>query len=74
MGYYGDVSVGRARQPPEWIFSLIRGSVLAFSALGGVAIVSTRLHYTIDVFIALYVTHRSWTVYHNYLRYVINRH
>ncbi|OQS04246.1 hypothetical protein THRCLA_03511 [Thraustotheca clavata] len=48
----------------SWTLPLLRYSVYAGSFFGVFAIVGTRLHYTLDVLIAIYVTIQTWHTYH----------
>ncbi|KDO21551.1 hypothetical protein SPRG_13362 [Saprolegnia parasitica CBS 223.65] len=47
-----------------WTLPLVKYSVWTGSFLGVFAIVGTRLHYTLDVLIAIYVTIQTWHTYH----------
>ena len=61
--------VFRSSHTPEAVCKAIRGLVYAYVALGAVLIIGTRLHYTLDVVIALGVTYQVFSQYHSYLRY-----
>lgn len=50
---------------PAGTHKALRVAVYAISIAGIVAIVGTRLHYTLDVVIAIYITWRSWDSYHS---------
>lgn len=43
---------------------MVRYCIYLGTALGVFAIIGTRLHYTLDVLIAMYVTMQVWSTYH----------
>ncbi|CAK4079270.1 unnamed protein product [Aphanomyces euteiches] len=47
-----------------WVLTLVQTATVIGSTLGAFAIVGTRLHYTLDVLIAFYVTVQTWYTYH----------
>ncbi|RHZ10987.1 hypothetical protein DYB26_008488 [Aphanomyces astaci] len=47
-----------------WVLTLVKTATVIGSTLGAFAIVGTRLHYTLDVLIAIYVTIQTWYTYH----------
>ena len=49
---------------PKWFMGLVRKIIYCLVGGGLVAIIATRLHYTLDVLIAAYLTERSWSYYH----------
>ena len=51
---------------PEWMCFVIRNVVYIFVAVGAVAIVGTRLHYTLDVLLAVFLTHLVFMCYHDW--------
>lgn len=48
----------------SYVLWMVRYYVYAGSACGIFAIVGTRLHYTLDVLIAVYITAQVWFTYH----------
>lgn len=48
----------------SYVLWMIRYYVYAGAAMGVFAIVGTRLHYTLDVLIAVYITAQVWSTYH----------
>lgn len=51
------------RRYPQVLW-MVRYTVYAGVGLGIFMIVGTRLHYTLDVLIAIYVTTQTWFLYH----------
>ena len=49
---------------PKGSHTFVRVCVYAIATCGIVAIVGTRLHYTLDVVIAIYIAWRAWDSYH----------
>ena len=47
---------------------VLRKVVYLITVLGVLSIISTRLHYTLDVSIAVYITLSTWTNYHTLVR------
>merc|ERR1711907_829628 len=52
---------------PQWMhaYRLVRTAIYLLAFFGCVATLLTRLHYTLDVVIAIYLTWRSWDGYHS---------
>ncbi|GMH46518.1 hypothetical protein TrRE_jg8396, partial [Triparma retinervis] len=50
---------------PSPLYALARYAVAAIWALGVVAIVGTKLHYTLDVFLAVLLTVVTWRAFHH---------
>ena len=46
-----------------------RRTVYVISGIGASLIIGTRLHYTLDVFIAVYLTQRTFRAYHSFIKY-----
>ena len=57
---------------PSSFCLFFRCFIYLFGALGTVAIIKSRLHYTIDVVLALYFSLNSWNVYHRTARDIFN--
>jgi hypothetical protein len=53
----------------EFQCKCIRYSVYIYVAIGALAIIGTRLHYSLDVSIAIYLTHRNFRRYHEWCKY-----
>ncbi|KAF0696087.1 Aste57867_13125 [Aphanomyces stellatus] len=47
-----------------WVLTIVKTATVIGSTLGAFSIVGTRLHYTLDVLIAMYVTIQTWYTYH----------
>ena len=56
--------IGRPR-----VCALIRAFVVLVWAVGCIAIVGTKLHYTLDVFLAIFLTCTVWRVYHHAIEF-----
>jgi hypothetical protein len=54
----------------EFLCALGRWITALFSFSGIIAIIATRLHYTLDVSIAIYLNYRVWKDYHTMVRVV----
>lgn len=54
-------------QFPEWLCAAVRYAVYAYVAVGAALIIGTRLHYTLDVALALYTTYWTFQHYHTWL-------
>jgi hypothetical protein len=61
------------RKLPKWFCLVFRSGIYILCILGAIAIIKSRLHYTVDVIIALYFTMNSWNVYHRTSRDVFNQ-
>lgn len=59
----------RAAHVSEELCTAVRWLTLLYVCAGSLAIVGTRLHYTLDVLIAIFVTCSVFNRYHSYLRY-----
>jgi shingomyelin synthase len=59
-----------ARKSPQVVRAsfLIRASITVATAFGLLAIVGTRLHYTLDVLTATYITVLLWDTYHYHMK------
>jgi hypothetical protein len=53
---------------PEWLARIVRAALRAATAVGVTVILSTRLHYTLDVALAVYLTHTVFEYYHTVAR------
>ena len=49
---------------PEWLARIVRAALCAATAVGVAVILSTRLHYALDVALAVYLTHTVLGYYH----------
>ena len=47
----------------------MRRIVYFISGIGALLIIGTRLHYTLDVAIAVYLTQRTFRAYHSFIKY-----
>jgi hypothetical protein len=50
------------------VCSVIRKSIVVATILGLLAIIGTRLHYTLDVLIGTYITVLLWETYHYHMK------
>jgi hypothetical protein len=57
-------------QKIDWYCRFFRVLTSVLSLCGLLAIVSTRLHYTLDVSVAVYLNYRMWKDYHTMVRVV----
>lgn len=55
---------------PSWTLCVFRWVIYTSTFLGLLTIVGTRLHYTLDVLIAVYITLNCWYSYHFYAKLV----
>ena len=58
---------------PERLAAPVRGAVAAIAAVAVAVILSTRLHYTLDVLLAVYLTHYVFEAYHTWARLLVLR-
>ena len=61
------------RYLPKCFCLLSRCFIYLFGLLGAIAIIKSRLHYTVDVVIAFYISMNSWNIYHRTSRDVFNK-
>jgi len=61
------------RQLPSCFCLMLRAMIYLFSVIGTLAIVKSRLHYTVDVVIAWYLSVSSWNVYHRTIRDITDK-
>lgn len=52
---------------PEWACKAVRYTVYVYALVGACLIIGTRLHYTLDVALALYTTYWTFQHYHTWL-------
>lgn len=55
---------------PSGTLFCLRAFTIMMALWGMLTIMGTRLHYTVDVLIAIYITFNCWTSYHNYTELV----
>ena len=51
---------------PSYTCAVLRGLSAIITIIGLFAILATRLHYTLDVIIAVYITRHAWALYHRW--------
>lgn len=68
-----DMASPLMRQLPNCFCFVFRCGIYLFCILGTLAIIKSRLHYTVDVVIALYFSMNSWNVYHRTSRDIFNK-
>jgi sphingomyelin synthase-related protein 1 len=53
----------------KMLLACVRYCIYLIWFVGVIAIVGTKLHYTLDVFLAIFLTITTWNVYHDAIKY-----
>jgi hypothetical protein len=68
-----DMASPLIRYLPKCFCAICRYVIYLFCVMGTIAIIKSRLHYTVDVVLALYFSLNSWNVYHRTARDIFNK-
>lgn len=68
-----DMASPLIRYLPKCFCLVTRCFIYLFGLIGTIAIIKSRLHYTVDVIIAIYISMNAWNVYHRTSRDVFNK-